>query len=214
MAGAVTRGAHRWVPRCLARLEQSGELGAAIAATRVSDDALIAEVEVNPFFADRVSRAGELDAAVASVGAEASGKGVVVDADELAARAADDRRDADAFRLLFYTGLRIGEVLTLRWEDVDIDGRMLLVRRGLSSGVESTPKGRRHRFVPLSTRQRKHSRVSGQGVSSPGLTTMCSVAGWAGVSIRPRCAAGTRQAVPPRGYGPYVCMGFVTRSGV
>ena len=50
----------------------------------------------------------------------------------------------------FYTGLRLGEVLTLRWEDVDLTDRMLLVRRGLSAGEETTPKGRRHRFVPLS----------------------------------------------------------------
>ena len=71
------------------------------------------------------------------------------DPGEIAARAAEDRRDADAFRLLFYTGLRLGEVLTLRWEDVDLQDRLLLVRRGLSAGQETLPKGRRHRFVPL-----------------------------------------------------------------
>lgn len=73
------------------------------------------------------------------------------DPDELAARGAEDRRDGEAFRLLFYTGLRLGEVLTLRWEDVDLQDRLLLVRRGLSAGQETLPKGRRHRFVPLST---------------------------------------------------------------
>ncbi len=72
------------------------------------------------------------------------------DHDELDARAREDRQDAEAFRLLFYTGLRLGEVLTLRWEDVDLKDRLLLVRRGLSAGQESLPKGRRHRFVPLS----------------------------------------------------------------
>ncbi len=70
---------------------------------------------------------------------------------ELRAREAEDRRDAEAFRLLFYTGLRLGEVLTLRWEDVDLENRLLLVRRGLSAGQETLPKGRRHRFVPLPT---------------------------------------------------------------
>jgi integrase len=47
--------------------------------------------------------------------------------------------------------LRLGEVLTLRWEDVDLQDRLLLVRRGLSAGEETLPKGRRHRFVPLPT---------------------------------------------------------------
>ena len=73
-----------------------------------------------------------------------------VDAAEREARAREDRQDGDAFRLLFYTGVRLGEALTLRWSDVDLDGRMLLVRRGLSAGVETLPKGRHHRFVPLS----------------------------------------------------------------
>jgi len=71
------------------------------------------------------------------------------DSAETAARQAEDRRDAEAFRLLFYTGVRLGEVLTLRWEDVDLTDRLLLVRRGLSAGHETLPKGRRHRFVPL-----------------------------------------------------------------
>jgi integrase len=71
--------------------------------------------------------------------------------DEITARNAEDRQDAEAFRLLFYTGLRLGEVLTLRWEDVNLPDRLLLVRRGLSAGTETLPKGRRHRFVPLST---------------------------------------------------------------
>ncbi len=74
-----------------------------------------------------------------------------VDPAEQEARTAEDRQDADGFRLLFYTGLRLGEALTLRWEDVDLQDRLLLVRRGLSSGEETLPKGRRHRFVPLPT---------------------------------------------------------------
>jgi len=52
---------------------------------------------------------------------------------ELAACEREDRQDADAFRLWFYTGLRLGELLTLRWEDVDLGDRLLLVRRGLSN---------------------------------------------------------------------------------
>jgi integrase len=52
---------------------------------------------------------------------------------------------------LFYTGLRLGEMLTMRWQDVDLQDRLLLVRSGLSAGQETLPKGRRHRFVPLPT---------------------------------------------------------------
>jgi integrase len=75
----------------------------------------------------------------------------LLDPDEIAARAAEDRQDAEACRLLFYTGLRLGEVLALRWSDVDLADRLLLVRRAVSHGQETLPKGRRHRFVPLST---------------------------------------------------------------
>jgi integrase len=75
----------------------------------------------------------------------------IFDQAELAARSGEDRQDAEALRLLFYTGLRLGEILTLRWEDVNLGDRLLLVRRGLSGGQETLPKGRRHRFVPLST---------------------------------------------------------------
>jgi integrase len=73
-----------------------------------------------------------------------------LDVSEVAARRMEDKRDADAFRLLFYTGLRLGELLPLRWEDVNLEERLLLVRRGLSAGQETLPKGRQHRFVPLS----------------------------------------------------------------
>jgi integrase len=75
---------------------------------------------------------------------------VAVTDEELAAREAEDRQDAEIFRVLFYTGIGIGELLTLRWADVDLDASSLLVRRNLSAGVETDPKGRRSRYVPLS----------------------------------------------------------------
>jgi len=73
----------------------------------------------------------------------------MLDPSEIAARRQEDQRDADAFRLLFYTGIRLGEALTLRWGDIDIEGRILFVRRGLSAGEERLPKGGRARLVPL-----------------------------------------------------------------
>ena len=50
-------------------------------------------------------------------------------------------------------GLRVGEICTLRWEDVDFADGVLWVRRNLSNGeIVDTPKGSRLRTVPLSTR--------------------------------------------------------------
>lgn len=89
--------------------------------------------------------------ALARVG-EASGhrKTWGVGEEERAARVAEDRQDADAFRVLFYTGIRVGELVTLRWADVDLERCSLHVCRNLSAGEETTPKGRRDRNVPLS----------------------------------------------------------------
>ena len=48
------------------------------------------------------------------------------------------------------TGLRIGELLALRWQDVDLVSGRLMVRRGVSRGVVETPKNGRSREIPLS----------------------------------------------------------------
>jgi integrase len=49
------------------------------------------------------------------------------------------------FSLLAYTGLRRGEALGLRWSDVDLDRRMITVRRS----YEGQTKSSKHRTVPL-----------------------------------------------------------------
>lgn len=81
------------------------------------------------------------------------GAPVAESADELAVRAAEDEQDAAFFRVLFYSGVRLGEALALRWRHVlflpDMSGAVLDVRRGVSAGVEKEPKGRRPRQVPL-----------------------------------------------------------------
>lgn len=66
-------------------------------------------------------------------------------------RAEEDARDGDLFRVLFFTGLRLGELRALRWGAVDFEGRVLLVKAALSVGVEVDPKGRAYRWTPLTS---------------------------------------------------------------
>jgi integrase len=48
-----------------------------------------------------------------------------------------------------FTGLRQGELLALRWSDVDFVGGLLHVRRNFTGGREKVPKGKRVRSVPM-----------------------------------------------------------------
>jgi integrase len=69
---------------------------------------------------------------------------------ELAARDYDDRQDGDLVRVAAYTGLRRGELMALRWRDVDLARRKLVVRRAISAAIEApSTKSRRAREVPI-----------------------------------------------------------------
>ena len=52
--------------------------------------------------------------------------------EEIEARARDDVQDAELVRVAAYAGLRRGELVALRWRDVDFVGRKITVRRALS----------------------------------------------------------------------------------
>ena len=70
--------------------------------------------------------------------------------DEAAARGYDDAQDAELVRVAAYAGLRRGELVALRWRDVDFAGQKLIVRRALSGDTEvRSTKSRRPREVPL-----------------------------------------------------------------
>ena len=60
-----------------------------------------------------------------------------------------DEQDGELVRVAAYTGLRLGELLALRWKDIDFDGSVMTVSRALSAGVETTTKSGRVRRVPL-----------------------------------------------------------------
>ena len=61
----------------------------------------------------------------------------------------EDSRDSEAVRVAAYAGLRLGELLALRWRDVDWTGSALTISRSLSSGVEGTTKTGHVRRVPM-----------------------------------------------------------------
>ncbi len=69
---------------------------------------------------------------------------------EALARAARDPQDGGLFRVAAYTGLRMGELLALRWRDVDFAADGLTVRAAISAGQEVAPKSRKARRVALS----------------------------------------------------------------
>jgi integrase len=72
-----------------------------------------------------------------------------VNEDERRTREAEDQQDAEMVRVAAYAGLRRGELLALRWRDVDFAGSALTVARAMSAGVESTTKSGRIRRVPM-----------------------------------------------------------------
>lgn len=74
------------------------------------------------------------------------------EADRLIAGTEDEWRAMVLFALR--TGLRRGELLALRWEDIDLTAGRVTVRRAVWEGVEGTPKGGRRREVPLSPEAR------------------------------------------------------------
>jgi integrase len=69
---------------------------------------------------------------------------------EMEARASEDAQDAELVRVVAYAGLRRGELVALRWRDVDFVGQKVVVRRALSGDTEvRSTKSRRARQVPL-----------------------------------------------------------------
>ena len=63
-------------------------------------------------------------------------------------RAASEQ-DAALFLTAAFTGLRMGELLALRWRDVDFMGSSVRVRASYYAGHLTTPKSGKVRAVPL-----------------------------------------------------------------
>jgi len=64
-------------------------------------------------------------------------------------RAAASEQDAAIYLTAAFTGLRRGELLALRWRDVDFEGHVIRVRASYADGVLTTPKSGKVRSVPM-----------------------------------------------------------------
>ena len=64
-------------------------------------------------------------------------------------RAAADEQDAAIYLTAAFTGLRRGELIALRWRDVDFAGAAIRVPASYSLGQLTTPKSGKVRAVPL-----------------------------------------------------------------
>jgi integrase len=60
-----------------------------------------------------------------------------------------NEQDAAMYIVAAFTGLRLGELLALRWSDVDFASSLLTVTRAMSAGREESTKSRRYRPIPL-----------------------------------------------------------------
>jgi integrase len=63
--------------------------------------------------------------------------------------AAGSAQDAAIYRTAAFTGLRMGELIALRWSDVDFDSELLHVYSSYSAGTLTAPKSGLARTVPL-----------------------------------------------------------------
>jgi integrase len=64
-------------------------------------------------------------------------------------RAAASERDGALYLTAAFTGLRLGELLALRWRDVDFAGATIRVRTSWAGRALTTPKSGRVRSVPM-----------------------------------------------------------------
>jgi len=64
-------------------------------------------------------------------------------------RAAESEQDRAIYMTAGFTGLRMGELLALRWRDVDFAGSTIRVRASWAAGQLTTPKSGKVRAVPL-----------------------------------------------------------------
>ena len=87
--------------------------------------------------------------ATAAAGAHRDPRRPAVSETERTLRAAEDRQDAAIYLTAALSGLRRGELLALRWEDVDFEQSSIRVFEGYSANRAGKPKSRKSRTLPM-----------------------------------------------------------------
>ena len=64
-------------------------------------------------------------------------------------RSAASAQDGAIYLTAAFTGLRMGELIALRWRDINVPGQTIRVRASYSAGALTTPKSGKVRAVPL-----------------------------------------------------------------
>ena len=83
------------------------------------------------------------------------------------ARAAESEDDAALYVTAAFTGLRQGELLALRWREVDFGRDAIRVERSVTHGREGPPKSGRGRAIPLVPEVAERlARISSRGFST------------------------------------------------
>jgi integrase len=91
----------------------------------------------------------EAIARAAAAGAHRNVSRLRLEPPEVAARALEDAQDAELIRVAAFSGLRLGELLALRWADVNLVDRRLVVHRAFSDRTEGPTKSWQARFIPI-----------------------------------------------------------------
>ena len=133
-----------------------------------------------------------------SAGAHRNPSRPAVSEEEAAAHARDDAQDAELVRLAAHAGLRRGELVALRWRDVDFAGQKLIVRRACP-GRPSSGRQRAAGLVRSLSLIRPPLRSSGLGVAASSSVPMTTYlrTGSAVASTPLPCAAATSAPVTP-----------------
>jgi integrase len=76
-------------------------------------------------------------------------------------RAAVDEQDAAIYLTAAFTGLRHGELLAVRWRDVDFATSTLRVSASFAAGAVTSPKSGKPRAVPLAAEVATRARAPG-----------------------------------------------------